>query len=557
MNRDLGGRGFWFGVAALILFKLALTADVSIQINFAPADDTHYIMRALHLLLGQGFGPYDSIILSKYPGISLWVAAMRALGIPFLVSVQAVYFAAGIYLATALLRCGVARWVVLACMTLYALNPVTLGFEWIRVIREPLSTGLLVAMVAALMHMLLHRRDGRYPWAHLAVFTVSFAFSLYLREEDRLLWGFLALAIVVLAWQRMAVPARGWRRLGFILAVALVPTIVAKAYEYGLRAFVERHYGLPILLELAEGEYPAMLAAIRSVRSQKDNRMVMLYQETIRKLSDEVPSFRPIAERLPKPGLRTFSCLLHGVCSEWSNGWMPFWVKDEAFRAGLTPTLPAAQAYFRQVRVEIEQACARGRLHCEEKGKGLVPPMELRWTRAWLAETWRLVRWTVVLDMSPVIEPPVVYDVPLEVGRVYQAMTMTYYDSQLQAGFGVPPATRQYVNPIAGWRQAIVTPYRLLGAFLVVAFFAVLLLEWWFGRDWRSSPLALVALVFATYAAVRLAALGYVAVYMGLFSSRMVMSTYTVLVVVAPALVASAVWAWSSGRAPQAVRAAA
>ena len=66
---------------------------------------------------------------------------------------------------------------------------------------------------------------------------------------------------------------------------------------------------------------------------------------------------------------------------------MPFWIKDEAFRAGLTPSLPQAQAYFRRIRADIERACVEGRLRCVGKGAAMVPPMELRWARAYVGES--------------------------------------------------------------------------------------------------------------------------------------------------------------------------
>ena len=75
----------------------------------------------------------------------------------------------------------------------------------------------------------------------------------------------------------------------------------------------------------------------------------MAPQEALAKLRIQVPDFAPVIDRLPPPGPHTFSCQLQGVCREWSNGWMPFWIKDAAAEAGLTPDLPTAQSYFRHI----------------------------------------------------------------------------------------------------------------------------------------------------------------------------------------------------------------
>src|SRR5712691_431084 len=106
--------GFWFLLAGAIAVRLVITSDLSVDIRYAPHDDSLYVERALHLLSGEGFGPYDSRVLVKYPGLSVWLAAVRTLGIPYLFSLNVLYLAAGVYFVLALLRSGASRWVVLA-----------------------------------------------------------------------------------------------------------------------------------------------------------------------------------------------------------------------------------------------------------------------------------------------------------------------------------------------------------------------------------------------------------------------------------------------------------
>ena len=528
---------FWLAALVLAVLKLWLVSDLTLQIVYTPADDTAYVLRAWHLLRGEGYGPYDATLLVKYPGLSLWIAAMHELGLPLLLSINLLYLGAGLYLAGALLACGARRWLVLLSFALYAFNPVTFGSEWIRPIREPLSTGLLALMVGAMAHMLAAHRAGRRPWGHLALFTLAFAFSLFVREEDRLLWGMLALFTGALAWQatgslpRAARPRGG--ALAFAAAAFIVPGLAGKAYEHALREFAERHYGLPMLHEFGEGEYPPMLAAIRGIRSAKDNRMVLLPQETIEKLRREVPEFAPVAAQLPRPGPRTFSCQLQGVCSEWSNGWMPFWIKEEAFRAGLTPTLVQAQAYFRQVRMDIERACASGRLECSPHGSGIVAPMELRWTRAYVAETWRLLKWALGPEVGPLAGNPTVYDVPLEIGRIYRDMTGARFDDRLQSGYGAPASAQGRASAF-GLARLIITPvHRLACAFLLLAAFAALLWRCWTAGRAAPDALALTGMVFGAFLLGRLAILGWLAVSMGQFAPRIVFATYSVALLVA------------------------
>lgn len=538
----------WLLVVALVLLRCVLNADLPLQISYAPHDDALYVERAFHLLSGEAFGAYDSRLLVKYPGISIWLAAMRELGIPFLISINALYIGAGIYLLTALLRGEVNRWIALSAFALYLFNPVTYSLEWIRVIREPLDTGLLALMVAAMAHALVALNQGKPSWIHLAVFSLTFAFSLFVREENRLLWGLLALFVAALSWQALRTKRRG--ALAVIAAAMLVPAALAKGYEFGLREYVERHYGLPILHEFSEGEYPRLLAAIRSVQSSKDNRLVMASQEVLQKLKKEVPAFAPVVDRLPEPGAGTFSCQLQGVCSEWSNGWMPFWIRDEGYRAGLTPDLVAAQEYYRQVRLAIERGCREGRLRCVQKGEGLVAPMELRWTRAFVAAGWRLAKIALTPDLGSVADASAVYDVPLKLGRMFQAVTMTHhFDTQAQAAFGSGADTWHYASPVAaGARATLTAPYQVIASLLLLLAFAALFIRLWVADHVPLGPVALLGLIVGTYGLVRLIALSYVAVYLGPFTGRIVFSTYAVTVALALPFIAETIAACRTGK---------
>jgi hypothetical protein len=518
---------FWLGAGIMVLAKLALVSDLSVAVLFSPHDDSLYVDRAFHFLRGEAFGPYDSRTLVKLPGLSLWLAAMRGAGIPYPLWSHLLYSAAGIYFCAGLLRAGAARWSVLLALAFYLFNPMTLGEWWVRVLREPLSTTLFVTFGAAWLHGMVSIGEGRLPVRHALIGAAAFSCALYIREEERLLWILfvaLAVAAAVILWRR--------RTLGTILGVqtlalsVALPALAAIALGWGLRAYVEYHYGAPILHELSEGEFPRLMSALRSVAAKKDNRMVMVPQETVRRLRTEVPEFAPIAARLPPPGPGTSSCRVHGVCSEWSNGWMLFLLKDAAYYAGFTPTLTAGQSYFRSLRLAIENACAQGRLACRESGAGMLPPMQLRWTRAYVKELAGLLRLALRPDPAIVDEPPAFFNVSVDLGRRYQAVTMTsYFDTEWQST-AAPQAQRLIKNPLAPLRTGLAVIYLAVAPALLIAMIAA-----FFFRLWTRVPWDLLA-VFATlvigFLGVRLLALGYVGVFMGAFDSRMMMTTFTV-----------------------------
>jgi hypothetical protein len=527
--RLVGRIVFVAAVILLVATRLIVSSDLAVEIVYGPHDDWLYVRRALQLMVDGTLGPYDSLVLVKFPGVSLWLAGLRLLGIPFLIGVTGLYVVAGLYLLSAFIRCGTNIWVALAAFALYLFNPITFSFDWLRVFREATDTELLVVMVAAMGHILLDIGSDKRPWIHVAVFSVAFAFSLFMREENRLLWALLLLFCAALIY-RMRGRTRDRMAISIAALTIVLPALVGKGYELLLREFVEDRYGLPIIHDFSEGEFPRMLAAIRSVVNSKENRLVMVSQETLAKLKKEVPAFTPVAERLPAPGPRTYSCEYHGVCSEWSNGWMLFWVKDEAFQAGLTPNLKAAQAYFQRVRIDIERACEQGRLKCAHRGDGLLPPMELRWTRAYIAETWRLIKMTLVPSQDVVPTSPLVYDVPLEVGRAFQVATMTHnFDTEYQASAGAN-APHILKTSFYTTRSTLKTLYRYFGPFLLLLALGAFFTRISLCAGVSLSPLALLGGIFAMYAVLRLLVLGYVAVFFGQFTDRIVFSIYGIAI---------------------------
>lgn len=531
---------FFLALAALALAKLALVADLSPIVVFSPHDDSLYVTRAFHLLNGAGFGPYDARVLAKLPGMSLWLAGLRSLGLPYLPSLNLLYIAAGLYMLWALRRCGVGRVALGVVFALYLFNPVTMGAEWIRVIREPMTTVLLVATMAAMLHVLVLSREQKSFRAHLVVLSALLACSMLMREEDRLLWALLALFLGAFWFGARQ------RSLARLAVIALIPALSMVAFEYAARHTMERWYGLPILHDYGEGEYPRMLAAIRGIVTAKDNRLVMVTQEALAKLKTEVPEFAPVVERLPPPGPRTLSCRLQGVCSEWSNGWMPFWIKDAAADAGLTPTLPAAQAYFRLVRERIEASCGAGRLKCADRGHGILLPFELRWTRAYVQTLWHILGMALVPQPNTISEPAIRFKVSTELGRMYQAVTMTSGFDALRETSLADDDGRLAPNPLAPLRTSMAVPFQLLAALLLVASLAALAYRWARAGALPPGPLLWIATVFYVFTALRVTALAYVGLSLGSFDPRIVISSHIVALLFAPLLM---VEAWRAHRA--------
>jgi hypothetical protein len=128
-------------------------------------------------------------------------------------------------------------------------------------------------------------------------------------------------------------------------------------------------------------------------------------------------------------------------------------------------------------------------------------------------------------------------------GRIFQFVTMTHdFDAQVHVK-GVTAVVPRYASPLASWRPMIGDIYRFLApgiVLLTVAAFAVRLALW---QRIPPNVFSLMAAIFVGYALIRIAALSYVAVYMGGLVDRHVYSTHSFILLIGLFVIADAVTA--------------
>jgi hypothetical protein len=212
---------------------------------------------------------------------------------------------------------------------------------------------------------------------------------------------------------------------------------------------------------------------------------------------------------------------------------MLFWIKDAAFHAGLTPDLPRAQAYFRDLRKDIQRACRDGRLRCAPDHGGLFPRFEIRWMRSLLEE----VGAGAVSTVAPSVSLPGGFQLPVDpdYARQYEVATKARYGDP---GGRLPGRLSAFDNPLRPIRELVTerfAPASLLLEALAAAALAVRLRS---RRRVAPSPLVLVALVVVAYTVVRLIALAYLSVYVGELGPRFFFSSYAICLLVAAAVLA-------------------
>ena len=505
----------------LIGLKLFLVSDIAVHIRFSPIDDALYVSRAYEFLSGNGWGNYDAYILTKLPGMSFWLAGSRLLGIPYLLGLNILYSLAGLLLVKEVAKLDVPRSILLIAYFIYLFNPITFSVGWALVMREALGTVITVTLLAVSLRILINLKN-QLPLGSIAAWIILFTCGQVLREEDPIMWVYFALFLggIFLAQGRLQ-NRKFLFRFGLVM---LVTAILSTSFvSYGVRLFNQKYYGAPIKNDFNEGEFPKLMATLRSIESSVDNRLVMLPQEVIKKLIRIVPDFAPILERIPDPSLQTFSCKLNGVCAEWSNGWMPWLVKKAAAEVGRTPTLSEGQNYFKSIRNQIEALCASGELRCRPNGDGILPPMQLRWFRAYLQSLAVLIKRATYPAVSVITSDDMPVNAAQSLVEIYQQVTMTHVTQNPKP------------DDSPGEISKLQSQWRTIVALFVFHFNGLIILLGSTALVWRLvmypgikvGPLSIICMVFWIYSLVRLLALAYVSVFFGPFEPRMVFSTHT------------------------------
>ena len=589
----------WVACGCLILVKLALVSDLAIPMAYSPHDDGLYLSRAYHLLTDGTYGPYDARLLVKVPGLSLLLAAVRRLGIPYLIFLNLLYVSAGLYIVEALRRSRVDRRLLLAMFVLFLFNPLTLDWQWVRILRDDADTALLPLFFTAMIFILQGVQRRQMAFFSCLLLSVVFTMGLLMREEAMLAYVSLLVFDVILVWKARSC---GWIKTSsgrWGLTLLLILPLALSAYgKNRARSFARHRYGQPILHELSEGEFPKLIASMRSASAQT-NRLVMITQEGLRNMRQAVPALAPVIDRLPPPGtgLHNYSYHRFGISDEWTSGWLIFWIKDAAYDVGLTPDLVKAQNYFREARTATDTACRNGSLTCRDDGSGLLPPFHLRWSSAFFQELKGILVMTFRPGIGVAPLPPAAYEVSVDYGRMYQFVTMTHnFDSLLQArednaGWKDKPEkyylslrywlrypdvamtkdfgpqsqgpewgafvhyTRHgqsegriwqetekagtkpmYRNPLAHWRQSVLVAVARINEVVWLLGAACAILRVW-SRKLERTPLFWVCGVFVAFLAARSLALAYVSIYMGYVDVRLFFPSYTVAAMLSAAFV--------------------
>ena len=367
-------RATFAAIAVLVLLKLWLSSNRAMTaIGPAGHDDHLYLNMAKGLVSGQWLGAYNHMTLTKGPFYSIWIAATFGLGVPLPVAQHLLYAAACAVFVSALapvFRGALAR---IALFAVLFFNPSTFtDGVGTRVLREGIYPALTLLVLGCALAIPLRSERPFRSNASWAVGLGTGLAALWLCREESI-WIVPALFLVAL-W--VVVQRSSSRRTVILLGagaatifVALVGAVVVKNWW---------NYGVPVITEFTEGQFPGAYAALGRVSHAAERPRIPLPQETRLRIYAVSPRFaelRPFMEgdigrAWSKPG-----CVEAGICGDIAAGWLMWALRDAAAAAGHYRDARAAGRYWAGVRDEVASACREGRLACGGLSLGFLPPL--------------------------------------------------------------------------------------------------------------------------------------------------------------------------------------
>ena len=383
-----GGPFFVLGLFALVgAGLLILTWDLRPFPIAARVDDFRYVISGKFLKtavsewitqgeLGPWLGPYDPTTLFKRPGISLILAALSALNLPFIQTTLILYLLGLAILAAGLLRVGYPRIAVAALFLVTALIPTLYDANAVRVIREVATGALELAIfgLAIRLFSLEARSLGRFLssgtfFGLLALVALHWS----IREEAVLLLFPLLLLVNGALW------LQGSGGLSHKLAAAVLASVLLLAPSqlvyFAFSGLNRASYGISLVNDVSEGTFPAAVSALKGVEESPCDHTLISAVE-VRKVADVSPSFKVVAEhQFQAVHLRPDLIYTDGF-----GGLRVRALEDPDIRSSAVST----QEFFRSIADEVSSACKEGRLKCASRVSGGIVPILC-------AEHWRIV----------------------------------------------------------------------------------------------------------------------------------------------------------------------
>ena len=365
---------------ALVGLKLWLTAAQPIlAVGHAEYDDRLFLELANALLHGDWLGTYGPLTLAKGPMYSIFIAGVFLTGVP-LFTAQHIFYASACGCLTRALRPLVpSRGVRFALFAVLLFNPITYdSVIHTRVLRQQIQHSLALLVIAGFVALYARRRGSTRDLAGWAVLTGLALPAFWLTREEGV-WllpcvGLLLLAAMTAVWRERAPN----RRTRLILVALPVPMWTAGLMIVAALNFY--YYGVFTTCEFNQPDFKAACGALMRVEHVHWRPYLIVPREVRERIYPVSPTFAELRGELEGPAGEAWAGITESLTGrpakehEIAGGWFIWALRRAVGDTGHAKSGADAQAFYRRVAKEINDACGRGLLRAGPPRSSLMPP---------------------------------------------------------------------------------------------------------------------------------------------------------------------------------------
>ena len=521
-------------VGALLLI---LTWDLRPFPLAARVDDYRYVLSAHEIknavweLFHNGgivpwLGSYEPTTLFKRPGISIVLAALSALRLPFIHTILLLYLISLAVMADGLLRLNCSRTTVGALFLVCGLMPTLYDSNAVRVIREiataALETGIL-GLCIRLFSVSTRTRTALRLFGSPTFIALFVLLGIHwsLREEAVLLLAPTILLVSAVFWLRND---ENLKQKAFVICLGIVVLLLPARLAYlGISNLNRVSYGINLVNDVSEGSFPRAVSALKGIEESPCDHSLVSADEA-RKAMAVSPAFRTIGETVAYAVTQRPDLI-------YTDGFSGLRLLTQE-HPSIGTSAALTQKLFGQIADEIGEACRNRTLRCASRVSGGIVPLLC-------SSQWRLVPANVAGYLGYVAEVVAVGFDPLWSGnpgidRLEPAQMANFEEIVQQEMSGRKGMETEFSRPaLVKWlqrqdylRRSIASVYSTLMPYLIVLGGIGLLIRLPFWRDSGRRLDLIILLAVAGHVLCRVVAFSYLSAVDGYLNSRYISVCY-------------------------------
>ena len=351
---------------------VAWTQYATVYPPLAPIDDHFMFTTAQNIVAGEWFGQYNYLTMSKHAFFAVWLAFLSIIKVPFMVGNAALWALASVLFVMAAAPLLKRNWAKLFLYAGMLYNPaIWAGFST-RIYRDSIFPSLCIIFFSCVAAVGLRYKQPIKSWiGWLVGYGLSFG-VVYLSREDGiwvLPFAIVAFVVMTVIWIVEKQPQIFRRAICLVLPFVLSAGVIA-----GYCAMNYKYYGRFIVSDFTSKEFNDAYGALMSIEHENWHPLIAVPEDVREKLYDEVRSFAFMEKGLEEPILK--NGYFRPALNDFQSGGFYWAVRTALQNEGYYETPEKAKTYYENLRAEIEQAVAEGRLQADKLYSGVTSPIK-------------------------------------------------------------------------------------------------------------------------------------------------------------------------------------